>query len=306
MQSFFVILLGVVIAVAGSFYILWTDSGPNPSLARYTVDFDFGEPDVEMELPGSLDEVSGLSYVDDSTVAAVEDERGSIYLVDSRTGTIRSRHKFGPSGDYEGIELVGDIMYVVNSSGDVYSVHDWDTDSPHSTREKTELSSRFDVEGLAYDNVGQRLLLACKEYPGRRLSGYRSVYEYYPLVDSLPSRPLYAINADGKKNDDFPGRLKDFGIKKKDARGFKPSGVAIDPLTQRVFVLSSVFPSIVVVDPDSGVVHVYELERKLFRQPEGIAFDPLGNLYISNEAAGKKPTLLKFDRIHSTDQNSNP
>lgn len=271
------------------------DSDPTDDLIRFA--FDFKDPDDEFRLARALDEISGLTYVDDSTLAAVEDERGIVYLIDTQTGDIRSKHKFGPSGDYEGIERIGSVMYVVNSSGDVYEIHGWASPEPHAIRHKTALSSRFDIEGLAYDGSQERLLVACKEYPGRKLSGYKSVYAYYPEVDSLASRPAFAVNADGRRNEIYPGKLGDFGIMKKDAQQFKPSGLAIDPVTSNLFILSSAYPSIAVVHPDSGLVHVFELKRKLFRQPEGIAFDTAGNLFISNEGAGEKPTLLRFDRI---------
>ncbi len=39
---------------------------------------------------------------------------------------------------------------------------------------------------------------------------------------------------------------------------------------------------------------IKQLDKKTFRQPEGICFDPEGNLFISNEGQGGKANILIF------------
>ncbi|MNT78403.1 hypothetical protein D3C72_2176360 [compost metagenome] len=53
---------------------------------------------------------------------------------------------------------------------------------------------------------------------------------------------------------------------------------------------------LVVTDDKWEVIGAYPLNPAIFNQPEAIAFDHAGNLFIGNEAGDKngKATLLKF------------
>lgn len=259
--------------------------------------YDFESPALSEKLPGYLDEISGLTSIDDSTLAAIEDESGVLYFLDSRTGKVDRRQKFGPDGDYEAIEIVRDTIYVLRSDGDVYEIADWRTDSPSVNKNETFLSIRHDTEGLAFDSASNSLLILCKEYAGKQMSGLKSIYSYDLSGDSLKTAPLYAINFDSKKRDDFPGRLVDFQYSRSKLRGFKPSAIAVHPLSGNLYILSSAWKAVVVMDRSGRIVSVTELEGKNYRQPEGITFDRYGTLFISSEANGKDAYLFSFRPI---------
>ncbi len=258
--------------------------------------FDFKNPTAIVELPKALNEISGLSIVDDSTIVGVQDEKGFIYVIDSRSGDIRERIRFAKNGDYEGIQLVGSDMYVLRSDGDLYRVTNWRSEEPSTERIETFLSERYDTEGLAFQSADSLLLIACKAYAGSNMKGFRAVYAFDLDVDSLRAKPIYAINFDAKRRTDFPGKLTDFEKKRDKVRGYRPSGLAVDPLTDNVYILSSGWKSIAVVSQSGLLVNVIDLPDKDFRQPEGIVFDPAGDLYIASEARGKDPTLLRYNR----------
>jgi uncharacterized protein YjiK len=72
--------------------------------------------------------------------------------------------------------------------------------------------------------------------------------------------------------------------------------MAKNPLTKQWYIVSSVNELLVVTDADFKVTAAYSLDHKLFLQPEGLAFDKKGNLYISNEGDEfAKGTILKFN-----------
>ncbi|MDQ3844123.1 MAG: SdiA-regulated family protein, partial [Bacteroidota bacterium] len=52
-------------------------------------------------------------------------------------------------------------------------------------------------------------------------------------------------------------------------------------------------------EEDGAVKEVYPLDPKLFKQPEGIAFTPNGDMIISNEAHNEGPANLLVFRYHS-------
>ena len=60
-------------------------------------------------------------------------------------------------------------------------------------------------------------------------------------------------------------------------------------------MLSSVRKALVLLDPADGtLLDVWPLPDDLFRQPEGLAFLPNGDLYISSEGSGGKAMLARF------------
>jgi len=65
-----------------------------------------------------------------------------------------------------------------------------------------------------------------------------------------------------------------------------PSGIAVDPINNDIYVISSVGKVMLVFDHTAKLKDIIKLQKSIFVQPEGISFDSKGNLYISNE--GKK------------------
>lgn len=82
----FLIIAGVLFFVAGTYWFL----KPNYS---YT-----GELRIlkTFELPESLKEVSGISHIDDSKLACIQDEKGSIYIYDLNLESVTREIQFGP------------------------------------------------------------------------------------------------------------------------------------------------------------------------------------------------------------------
>src|SRR5690606_37212141 len=78
-----------------------------------------------------------------------------------------------------------------------------------------------------------------------------------------------------------------------DLSGFKPSGLAVHPVTQEIYVLSSVRKAIVVLGADGSVTGAATLPEALLNQPEGLAFLPNGDLVLSSEG-GIRGALMRF------------
>jgi uncharacterized protein YjiK len=79
---------------------------------------------------------------------------------------------------------------------------------------------------------------------------------------------------------------------------FRPSAMAQNPVTNEWFIISAVNEILVVTDQQWQVKDVYPLNHKTFLQPEGLAFDKKGNLYISNEGDEiSKGNIYRFKRF---------
>jgi DNA-binding beta-propeller fold protein YncE len=84
--------------------------------------------------------------------------------------------------------------------------------------------------------------------------------------------------------------------KKMKAGRFQPSGLARHPATGDWYLISSVNKLLIVANSNFEIESVWPLLPSRFRQPEGIAFDRLGNMYISNEGDEvSSGNVLKFE-----------
>lgn len=260
-----------------------SDSNPVTAATQSGTDspsYQFDRPSLSLVLPEELLEVSGLTALPGGRLGTVQDEDGVVYVLNRESGTVEGRLPFGDNGDYEGIEWVGDKAYVLMSGGTVIELSGSLDDMRQTATYETSLKRKNDAEGLGYDSARGRLLIACKEDPGSGLDDdQRAIYAFDPASGELSSEPAYVI--DTKE------------VEKKLSKGgpFKPSGVAVHPLSGDVYVLSSTSRSVVVLSGHGTLEAVHALSKDAFEQPEGIAFLPDGTLYISSEG-DKGPAML--------------
>lgn len=256
--------------------------------------YDLASPQEKYFLPYVLAEISGLSYLDNS-VLTVDDETGRIFIYDFEEKDITHSIAFGKPGDYEGVELVGDTVYVLRSDGDLFKF-------PYTSEKKivpekieTELKKKNDTEGIAYSPQKNHLLIACKESPKIQdeddIEG-RAIYSYTMNHDKLSTDPIYTISRDDVYN--FWTENRDFTYEKNRIK-FKPSGIAVHPIDKHIYVLASVGKLLVILDPQGEIIGTYPISSRLLNQPEGICFSPEGDLYISSEGEGDRGYILKFD-----------
>ena len=179
---------------------------------------------------------------------------------------------------------------------------------PKVKKIKTPLSTANDCEGLAYDQVSNSLLIACK--------GTAS-YENHKL--DKRSKAIYAFNLDSLEFNRYPAHLIDVNRILESAEldpylsvsnnimqhlysggniVFQPSGVAVHPISNHIYILASVGKLLVVLDRDGRILEIQPLNKNLFRQPEGICFSANGDLYISNEGKGGKGSIFIFNQIN--------
>ncbi|MDN5216359.1 SdiA-regulated domain-containing protein [Fulvivirgaceae bacterium BMA12] len=257
--------------------------------------YDLENPNKKIKLHFDLEEISGLSYVKDSILACVQDELGRAYFYDLGNEKIQYSIKFAQSGDYEGIELVDGKVYVVENNGKIYS---FDTTAANTQKVKsaiidTPLSDKNDVEGLGYLPTSRQLLIACKEEAGinKKKRKGKAIYAYNLDEKKFEEKPFITI----KRSDitkfivDHPDNYK---IKK--SPDFKPSGIAVHPKTNKIYLLNSVGKMLIILNEKGKVEDLAILNPKTFRQPEGICFAPNGDLFIASEGGGSRGYLLAF------------
>ncbi len=238
-----------------------------PVLSRY----DFSEPDARFDLPGRLDEISGLALTVGGRLLGHDDERGRVYEIDPVAGEVGKRFDLGSGNvldDFEGIAAVGERLFLVSSTGFLYEFREGadGADVPYRVTD-TGVGSACEVEGLDYDADAQALLLACKRTD--RADDPITLYSL-PVAGGAP-------NAVGIRRADLPA----FGLEP----GFQPSAVAVtDEGTW--LLLSAVTESILEVNRGGTVLAGAVLPRDRHPQPEGLALGRDGVVYIADEQNG--------------------
>ena len=277
---------------------------PDKVFPPYDFFYDLTEPDTTFVMPGVLTEISGLGITPDRRhLLAVQDEDGIIFLINRQTGKVDGEIDFWKDGDYEGIEAVGEAIWVVKSSGTLYRVvYDG---KEHSELEKFNqlLGQKNDVEGLAYDAVSHRLLLACKGRAGdgEEYTFKKGIYAFDLESQQMDSIPTYLISLEDVQaylqtspNIRKLEKLMDYFSLDKSEFVFSPSALAIHPHTGELYILSSVGKLLLILSPGNEILHIEKLRKEVHGQPEGIAFDADGTMYIANEGTGSKGVIHRF------------
>lgn len=265
--------------------------------------YDLDAPVVAFDLPNKLKEISGLGIdAAGQYLYAIQDEEGDLFVIDANTGEIEKEGNFHKDGDYEGVEIVGDRVFIVKSSGTLYEVLNFMSENQEVIKHKFDFSKNSDIEGLGYDPIENRLLVSCKGKIGKGddFDFKKGIYALDLATMKMSEAPIYTIKVEAVKKflevhktlEKIDKLVKLFQPGEEFI--FGPSGLAVHPMTGEIYITSSVGKILVVLGRDGAVEHMVKLKKKLHEQPEGIAFAPDGTLYISNEGKSGKGKIYKF------------
>lgn len=229
---------------------------------------------ITYKLPPSLDEISGIVYnPKDNSVLAINDERGWLYKVHLKDDIDLEKWHYSKGADFEDLVLVDSTFYVLESNGNLIQFRYIAPDSVQVTEHDFPIASGNEFEILYHDKNKRQLILLCKDC----------------AADDKNSLTAYAFNLDSSAYAASPAYVIDIRkieqlMDEKKLR-FKPSAATINPLTGELFIVSSINKVLVVANLAGVPKQVYKINPKLYKQPEGIAFTPRGDLLISNESA---------------------
>jgi uncharacterized protein YjiK len=252
------------------------------------VGYDLTRPE-KYAMPDILQEISGFAFNkgDNKLVYAQQDEDGVVFKLPLGTKD-DTKTKFAANGDFEDISVIKEKVIVLKSNGDLSVFPLSETAKTESTNVKvtTGLLPKGEYEGMYGDETTGDIYVLCKSC--KKDKGTKTASGYILSLqadDSFKNKGEFSI--DVSKVDQISGKKKG---------KFNPSALAVNPLTKEWYVVSSVNKALLVTDDKWNIKNVYHLSSNEFNQPEGIAFDATGNLYISNE--GSETTLgniLRFD-----------
>lgn len=258
--------------------------------------YDLEKPFKVLELPDTLREVSGITLMDYNRLACVQDENGIIFIYNFQKGVLEKHYTFAPDGDYEGIARVGDTLYVLRSDGFLFE--------SIQARPAVAIATGIPAsnnEGLCYDRAHHRLLVASKVKPGKgpEQKDNRLIYAFDLCSRRMAPQPAFEFRVSllkqfvKERNIALPDKEKKNGSRQEVFR-FTPSAIAVHPISQKLYLISSTDHLLFVFDAAGNVEEVVKLDPVGFNKPEGISFLDNGDLFITNEGQHKKPSLLWF------------
>jgi uncharacterized protein YjiK len=252
----FIFIVAVLCGTLLAFYFI----SKSKAKGQYTIN----NPDFQHFLTDELREISGISHYAENQVICVNDEHGKLFIYDFVKKSIVDTLNFDTEGDYEAVEYVGNIAYVLQSNGIIKA---FNTSTKNIEIYDCRHSEVQEYEGLGYDFQNNTLLLAAKE-----MQGEKAVFQF-----DFNSKKL---------SEKFKISKIDISKNGKDGKEFKPSGIAVHPFTHDIYVLASAGKKLLVFNTSGKVQFQYNLDDEQFPQPEGICFTPAGQLIIASE--GKK------------------
>ena len=254
--------------------------------------YDFDKPDDKWELPKSLKEISGITWLSNNKLLAIEDIHPILYELELKgkkadiLNKIEFKHTDKDKFDFEDLVVKGKTVYALWSHGVVFKINNWEkADKVEKT--KTWLTKENNTEGMAYDPVTGNLLIACKNESGLddEKKSARVVYEFDTKGDSINSKPFLVINK------------KDFEKTAGEKVDFYPSAIAVHPITHDIYIISTRTTKCIAQFNYKGKMMAFSyLDKDLLIQPEGICFDPEGTMFISTEGKkGEPPYICQFN-----------
>lgn len=227
-------------------------------------------------LPSVLLEVSGISFNGGNSdiLYAEQDEEGKVFYL--KPGDAKAQHtKFGKNGDYEDITICDNNIIILRSDGSLYvfSLSEIGKPDAANVKEYKNILPPGEYEGLFCDNKTKQLYALCKICRDADASKTAKGY-----IFSL------GANAAPILDTDFNIAVDEIATMAKGKKmHFQPSALALHPVSNEWYILSSVNKLLVIADGNWKVKEVHHLNPSVYAQPEGIAFDKNATLYISNE-----------------------
>ena len=243
------------------------------------------EPLARWVLPLGLSEISGIALTSDGRLLAHNDEAGRVFEIDYRRGMVVKQFMLGKQtihGDFEGITIVGERIFMLASNGDVYEFREGkDGDRVDFAVHDTKLGRECEFEGVAFDSAANSLVMACKNVGMKSLKDFVVLYRWN-IDDSTASGvsqikvPLSeVIGSNGWK-------------------GFNPSDIAVDPQTGDYLIVASQQKGLLSLTPGGVVLFSRPLSNR-HPMAEGLAITKDSILIISDEAT-RTPAAITLYR----------
>jgi uncharacterized protein YjiK len=224
-------------------------------------------------------------------IACVQDEAGIIYIYDWENDKISKKIDFQVFDDFEGVEIVNGNGYALTSKGDLYEIPKLNS-QPNLYPIKMPSPPNF--EGLGYDEKSHQLFIVPKE---QLIKGKMLIFKYDINNRNFDPEPFIQVSTAQLKAF-FERHQIPYKLKKKFP--FSPSGIAVHPFTNNIYVLADAGKTLAILSPKGKIQHIIKLDKTLYPKPEGIAFFKNGDLLIASEGKAGRLVRVNYSAVVPT------
>ena len=245
--------------------------------SRTRSDTTTATPLARWVLPPMLAEISGLAVTTDQRLLAHNDESGRIFEVDYRRGVVVKAFSLGPQlprDDFEAIDIVGERIFLLASTGAIYEFKEGKAGSQvRYTRHDTGLGQDCEFEGLAFDSTANALVMGCKNILTKGVKDVILLYRFQ--LDSAASPRVSQIRVPLERV-----------VGSTQWKRFTPSDIALDPASGDYVIVSA---------QEKGLLRITRAGEVVWARPlppghemaEGVAITRDSLLIVSDESVSK-------------------
>jgi hypothetical protein len=271
--------LSLLSIIAAILVLIGCSSSSGRSFMPYVPGYSEKQKEVFV-LKKKLLEISGIFYQQDGRIASMNDEDGKLFLFKpgDESDSIET-FKFAGKDDYEDIVQVNGGYYIVESDGDLHYFEKGKSES--HIKYKFDVEEKVEFESIVHYQNEKRLVLITKDHRLEKDAIY--AYAFDLVTKKFFPTPYFTIS-----RREIANAAKDISAV------CKPSGAAINPVDNKLYIIASIGKILLRCSLDGRIEGVHMINPAQFQQPEGISFASTGDMYISNEGLHGKATLLKF------------
>jgi len=241
---------------------------------------------MQWRLPDRLNEISGLAMTANGRLLAMNDEAAIVYELDYEDGRLIKAFALGDpvaKGDFEGIAVADDLVYLTTSDGRVYLAAEG-ADGQRVTFDTydTGLGELCEIEGLTASIDQTLLYFLCKKVRDRDEIDGLMIFAW-----SIENRELVEGRSILLPERDILRRLR--------MDRLNPSGLATDRESGNFLIVAARQRSLIELSPDGRLVDARELPLAVrHRQPEGIEVASGERLLIADEGGSHRARLAVY------------
>lgn len=236
---------------------------------------------LQLKLPKALREISGLTELPDARLLAVADQKAQIYSIDFVKLKAEKFAQMGDpvgKGDFEGIALLDDFIYLVTSNGKLWR-QGLQAEATDYEKFKTGIGKQCEVEGLTAWPARDVLLILCKKARSQTLAGKLSIFAWSAQSQTLV--PGLAITRS----------YEELGLPR-----LRPSGISFTDDGQHLFIVAAKEKYFVVLSVTGELIRAGRLpNRAIHRQTEGVVITSQNTLYLADEGGKGKGTITRYE-----------
>jgi hypothetical protein len=234
-------------------------------------------------LPSVLRNISAIDFLSPDKMACLQDEVGSIFILNLDSGAIEKEYPFGPPGNYKGLVIIKNDAYVACADGRIIEIRNYFSEKREVIEYGSHLTIEEEVNGLCYDSRNKRLLVTIKgTEDGNQL--YKGIYSFQLPYKRMLAKPAIKIDLRSRVFRNLQPRNMQ--------TVFQPSDLDINPVSGLLYIVDGTRVQLLRMKMNENIKDLTELDKDKFIHPEGITFTPSGELFIAGKGVREEPGML--------------